>query len=239
MKRILPLLNLLLLAPAGPALAQDGDFVVVTTLVTPQGQREGAVYFFGGYAVEASGGEAGALYSLDEMWWRELDGTTENMTLEEAEAWSEANRADTEAMLRERPEDPYTPLLRAAVHPDLVVEERGDTLTFRNDVLRYDITETTPLTEEQSRRFYAYDRLNAHRKTIVFHQYPAFTQLEVSAVLAARRVLPAALGLTVHMPTGTVEVNVSVEVKRVAPEEATAFRALVPDDSTAASGTNL
>jgi hypothetical protein len=58
-------------------------------------------------------------------------------------------------------------------------------------------------------------------------------------VLAARRVLPAALGLTVHMPTGTVEVNVSVEVKHVAPEEATAFRALVPDDSTAASGTNL
>jgi hypothetical protein len=36
-----------------------------------------------------------------------------------------------------------------------------------------------------------------------------------------------------------VEVNVSVEVKHVAPEEATAFRALVPDDSTAASGTNL
>ena len=221
---------LLSLGGSGCATAQEGDFAVVTTFVTPAGEIEAVNYFFGDHVVETTEGEADAVFDLADMSWRGLAGPDEGMTvtLQQAEEWAAASLAMSDSSALAAQPEAVASFVRAMLYPEFEMTESGDTLVFENAALRYEVQESIPLTAEFTRRYYAYDELNAYRKAMLMRQFPPFAQLLVSDSLAARQVLPTSLALTVRTPQGETQMNLRVRVEDVEPGEVEALRALVP-----------
>ena len=169
------------------------DFKIVMVMTGASGEKSTVeVYVTGGKAVMVNGGRLESIIDLVESAYAAAD-SDRTVALDDCLAWVENVTNFNIVRLSQTEDSPGKLYSLRQIDPQFEIEDTGDILVLKNELILYRISPAPGISPEQAEMYYAYDRINSNCGPMVREQVPPYISLAILHELESRGIVPASM----------------------------------------------